>query len=233
MRKELLPNPGVVNADATVGKEKNSSTQRCRTLSNSHPFDEVCVTVCRLSYLPLFALTLLSCGPAVQQRSLDADDAWYALPYPATVSRKLIQGNNGPYGHTGAAAFAFDFVMPIASPVIAARGGEVVKVEDRFNDGTRTPGQENFVVIRHSDGTFARYYHLTTNGALLDSGSTVKRGDLIARSGNSGASAGPHLHFDVTRGCFEWGCQTIPIVFRNAGAETLEAGKTYPLATLQ
>ena len=175
--------------------------------------------------------TVLSCAGVVQRRSLDTDSAWYALPYPSTVSRKLIQGNNGPYGHTGAAAFAFDFVMPIGSPVLAARGGEVVKIEERFNDGTRTPGQENFVVIRHADGTFGRYYHLTTNGALVDSGSTVKRGDLIGRSGNSGASAGPHLHFDVTRGCFEWGCQTIPIVFRNAGADTLETGKTYPLAT--
>jgi murein DD-endopeptidase MepM/ murein hydrolase activator NlpD len=175
------------------------------------------------------ALALISCRPVVQHPSIDPGDDGYVLPYPTAVSRKLIQGNNGPFGHSGAAAFAFDFIMPIGSPVVAARGGEVAKVEERFKDGTRVPGEENYIVIRHSDGTFGRYYHLTSNGALVDSGRRVKRGDVIGRSGNSGATAGPHLHFDVTRGCFEWGCQTIPIKFRNAGADTLVAGKSYPL----
>jgi murein DD-endopeptidase MepM/ murein hydrolase activator NlpD len=174
------------------------------------------------------ALTLIACWPTAQRPSIAGDDNWYVLPYPTEISRKLIQGNNGPYGHSGAAAFAFDFVMPIGSPVVAARGGEVVKVEERYNDGTRVPGEENYIVIRHSDGTFGRYYHLTAHGALVDSGARVKRGDLIGRSGNSGATAGPHLHFDVTRGCFEWGCQTIPIIFGNAGTDTLVPGKMYP-----
>ena len=155
------------------------------------------------------------------------DDSSYVLPFPVGVGRQLIQGNNGPWGHTGPIAFAFDFVMPIGSPVTAARGGEVVKIEKRFRDGTKVPGEENYIFIRHADGTFGRYYHLTFGGALVDSGARVKRGDLIGRSGTSGASAGPHLHFDVTRECATWGCQTIPIVFRNAGADSLIAGTTY------
>jgi murein DD-endopeptidase MepM/ murein hydrolase activator NlpD len=117
--------------------------------------------------------------------------------------------------------------MPTGSPVVAARPGVVVSVEERYRDGTRKPGEENYVVVRHSDGTFARYYHLTTAGALVDSGAAVRRGELIARSGNSGASAGPHLHFDVTKGCARWGCQTIPIHFDNAGADSLVAGRWY------
>jgi murein DD-endopeptidase MepM/ murein hydrolase activator NlpD len=76
-------------------------------------------------------------------------------------------------------------------------------------------------------GTFGRYYHLTTGSALVDSCARATRGDLIGHSGSSGASAGPHLHFDVTRGCPTWGCQTMPIVFRNAGSDSLVAGKIY------
>lgn len=117
--------------------------------------------------------------------------------------------------------------MPTGSPVLAARPGIVVSVEERYKDGTRKPGDENYVVVRHCDGTFARYYHLTTSGAVVDSGALVRRGDLIGRSGNSGASAGPHLHFDVTFDRARWGCQTIPIHFRNAGADTLIAGRWY------
>lgn len=105
--------------------------------------------------------------------------------------------------------------MPIVSPVIAARDGEVIKVEERNLDGTRVLGEENVVIIKHSDGTFARYFHPTKPGALVSTGDKVAQGTRIALSGNSGASAGPHLHFDVTKGCFEWGCQTIKIDFSN------------------
>jgi murein DD-endopeptidase MepM/ murein hydrolase activator NlpD len=68
----------------------------------------------------------------------------------------------------------------------------------------------------------------TEDGVLVAMGATVAPGDTIGRSGDTGASAGPHLHFDVTRGCLEWGCQTIPIRFRNvAGADSLVQGRTY------
>jgi murein DD-endopeptidase MepM/ murein hydrolase activator NlpD len=155
------------------------------------------------------------------------DDETYRLPFAVGDSARLIQGNNGPWGHSGAAAFAFDFIRPIGSAVTAARGGQVVSIEQQYRDGNRTPGQENFVVVRHRDGTFGRYYHLTERGALVAVGAAVAEGDTIGRSGNTGASAGPHLHFDVTRGCAEWGCQTIPIRFRNVGVDTLVPGRTY------
>src|SRR5688572_20624241 len=141
----------------------------------------------------------------------DAGDASYLLPFPAGDSARLIQGNNGPWGHTGHAAYAFDFLMPIGSPVTAARHGRVVAVEEQFIDGNRTPGRENYVVVRHADGTFGRYYHLTKDGALVGVGQDVAAAQMVGRSGNTGASAGPHLHFDVTRDCREWGCQTVQI----------------------
>lgn len=149
------------------------------------------------------------------------------LPFAAGRAHLLLQGNNGPYGHSGHVAYAFDFKMPIGTEVVAARGGTVMAVEQRYEDGNRKPGQENVVVLRHEDGTYGRYYHLTRNGSLVAVGASIRQGEAIARSGNTGASAGPHLHFDVTRGCYEWGCQTVPVVFQNAGAEYLVAGRTY------
>ena len=89
------------------------------------------------------------------------------------------------------------------------------------------PGEENVIVIKHSDETFGRYYHLTKGGALVSVGDKVSQGDKIGLSGNSGASAGPHLHFDVTVKCYEWGCQTIRIEFKNAKENPLEQGEVY------
>src|SRR5687768_330674 len=151
----------------------------------------------------------------------------YQLPFPAGDSARLIQGNNGPYGHEGHAAYAFDFILKIGSPVVAARTGVVVAAEERFRDATRKPGEENFVIVHHGDSTYARYYHLTTDGVLVGVGDSVHAGDTIARSGDTGASAGPHLHFDVTRGCYRWGCGTILVAFANVAPDSLIPGRYY------
>jgi murein DD-endopeptidase MepM/ murein hydrolase activator NlpD len=151
----------------------------------------------------------------------------YVLPFPAGASYKLLQGYAGPYGHKDHAEFGYDFQMPIGSAVVAARSGEVVKVVENNSDSTRRPGEENVVVIKHSDGTFSRYYHLTKVGVLVSVGDKVVQGVKIALSGDSGASAGPHLHFDVTKECYEWGCQTVGIKFSNAKENPLKQGVTY------
>jgi murein DD-endopeptidase MepM/ murein hydrolase activator NlpD len=149
----------------------------------------------------------------------------WLLPFPLGDSARLIQGPGGRYGHQGALEFAWDFVMPIGSPVTAAGAGRVVAVESRFADGTRTPGEENYIFIDHGDSTFSRYYHLTTGGVRVAVGDQVAAGDTIGASGNSGASAGPHLHFDVTRGCPQFGCQTISIRFANADPHSMSEGQ--------
>jgi murein DD-endopeptidase MepM/ murein hydrolase activator NlpD len=200
-------------------------------LASSQPLNQSYLAV-RLARCILLSLTSMlgaaACRPQPEVFSPQvAQHATYLLPFPGGDSARLIQGNNGPWGHSGAAAFAFDFIMPIGSAVTATRGGHVFASESRYRDGNRRPGQENYVVIRHSDGTFGRYYHLTEGGVLVTVGAVVTPGDTIGRSGNTGASAGPHLHFDVTRDCAEWGCQTIPIRFWNAGADSLVQGRTY------
>lgn len=180
-----------------------------------------------LSTIAILLSLVITAWTAVPQGAGARNVESYILPYPEGTGYKLLQGYNGPYGHKGHAEFGYDFQMRIGSPVIAARGGEVIKVVENNSDGTRVPGEENVVVIKHSDGTFGRYYHLTKDGALVTAGDKVVRGARIALSGNSGASAGPHLHFDVTKDCHDWGCQTIKIEFNNARENPLKQGETY------
>jgi hypothetical protein len=177
-----------------------------------------------IKILAALALALVTSLPAFAREQVKTN---YILPFVKGTEHQLIQGNNGKYGHTGHAEFAFDFLMPIGTEVIAARGGKVVKIEEKFVDNTRKPGEENYVIIQHEDGTFARYYHLTKDGALVNVGQDVAQGDRIGLSGNSGASAGAHLHFDVTTKCNDWGCQTVKIEFTNVGENPLKDGQTY------
>ena len=120
--------------------------------------------------------------------------------------------------------YALDLVLPLGTDVIASRAGVVVRVQEQYVDGDHVPGHENYIMVRHDDGTVARYIHLTQNGARLQIDDAVNQGDLIANSGNTGNSTGPHLHFDVTESCcavapdyneLPMG-RTLPLNFRNA-----------------
>jgi len=159
----------------------------------------------------------------------------YVLPYPVGQSPVVGNGNCAEVDtHRGIARYAYDFIMPIGTPVVAARPGVVIGTEERFHDGNRVPGDENQVFVEHDDGSVARYYHLAYNSVVVFVGQTVAQGQVLAQSGDTGNSNGPHLHFDVTiEDCGEpfFGprCITVPVTFWNTRPhpDGLQAGEAY------
>lgn len=61
----------------------------------------------------------------------------YVLPFPKRPARRVLQGYSGPYGHQRMAEFADDSQMPIGSPVLDARAGDVVHLVEGNQDATR------------------------------------------------------------------------------------------------
>ncbi len=92
----------------------------------------------------------------------------------------------------------------MGSPIYASQAGEVV---DQFhtcpnvgyyrNQCGGTYG--NYVVIRHENGYYTMYAHLTNN-VNVNIGDQVTRGQVIGYMGSSGSSTGTHLHFGVSKG---------------------------------
>ncbi|WP_299765332.1 M23 family metallopeptidase [uncultured Dokdonia sp.] len=122
----------------------------------------------------------------------------YDLPFAKGASFQVDQGYNGTFSHY--TKNALDFDMPIGSEVHAIRDGIVVKVVKQHNQncGTKECKQyNNHIIIYHSDGTFAEYTHLKQNGATVAIGDSIRQGQLIGYSGNTGWSTGPHLHLEV------------------------------------
>jgi len=75
-------------------------------------------------------------------------------------------------------------------------------VEDSFSESCWVAGCgrfANYVVILHDDGTTGEYFHLQRSSVLVSPGDFVVRGERIARSGNTGFTTAPHLHFGVYR----------------------------------
>jgi murein DD-endopeptidase MepM/ murein hydrolase activator NlpD len=122
----------------------------------------------------------------------------YPLPWLGGPFR-LTQGANGKYSHfTPKGRYALDIAMPEGTPIVAARSGMVVKIENHQSGRGDNPSG-NFVRILHDDGTMGVYLHLMRNSVAVREGQRVNLGDKLARSGNTGNSTGPHLHFVVQR----------------------------------
>jgi len=129
------------------------------------------------------------------------DDSTYVywLPYEKGESYLLVQAANSKMSHKN--ELAYDFKMKKGSKICAARGGIVMDARSNSNKGGLKPGNlsdGNYIIILHEDDSKAYYWHLEQNGVFVKPGDTVQQGQAIGLSGNTGYTAFPHLHFQVT-----------------------------------
>lgn len=144
------------------------------------------------------------------------EDVAYLPPFPASQRHYLSQAFNGDSTHTSPdSRYAVDISMPEGTPVLAARDGRVMEVQDDFFrsglDREKFGTRANVVRILHADGTMALYAHLALDSVEVQPGDVVLAGERIARSGNTGFSSGPHLHFAIQR---NQDMQVVSIPFR-------------------
>lgn len=111
------------------------------------------------------------------------------------VSGGNISAYYGQKGDVWAAGYhkGTDFAVPTGTPVYAAASGVVSKAN--YGGGSHSFGL--YVAIEHGGGYTTIYAHLSQ--ALVSPGESVIKGQLIAKSGESGNVTGPHLHFEVRK----------------------------------
>ena len=159
----------------------------------------------------------LACGTGTVRRGdecIAVGLQWVHLPLPEGTDAFVSQGHHGRLSHYGADVHAVDFTMPEGSPIAAAHAGVVLRVREDSDSGCGDPecaDQANYVIVDHGNGTLGRYWHLEQGGALVEAGDRVERGEVIARSGNTGFSTAPHLHFEVT----DLFLQSLPVRFHD------------------
>ena len=190
---------------ATVAEEKASLNSEINTLNN--------------------AISELSKTTDEYQESIDADQARLAkveAEIQAAIARASqsssgssvgtgqINGSTGDGSHSGQLGYptdgrtisagfpnyssgryhgGIDFPVPTGSNVYAAAGGTVILVKALYYS------YGHYIIIDHGNGLSTLYAH---NSQLLVSiGDHVKKGQVIAKSGSTGNSTGPHSHFEV------------------------------------
>lgn len=108
--------------------------------------------------------------------------------YPITQGYGVVIPNvtykNRP--HSG-----IDYGCPTGTPILASNDG-VIKYS--AYDPT---GYGKYIIIQHDDGNATLYAHLSSRE--VSEGQTVRQGDIIGYSGQTGYSTGPHLHFEARK----------------------------------
>ena len=99
---------------------------------------------------------------------------------------------NGYYS-SGKFHGAIDYGVNIGTPVYAAADGVVLTTK------SITTSYGTYVVIQHANGLQTWYAHGTPGSICVSQGQIVSQGQMIMKSGNSGNSGGPHLHFEVRK----------------------------------
>lgn len=128
--------------------------------------------------------------PAAPMPITTVEPSAVQTPVPQGVVTSGFGWRRDPY--TGAARFhkGIDVAQPMGRDVVAAGAGRIVEAGVRGGYGTT-------IVIDHGNGRQTRYAHLSAADVAV--GQTVATGQVIGKTGNSGRSTGPHLHFEVTQ----------------------------------
>ncbi len=163
------------------------------------------------------------------------DTVRYRWPFESDAPRRVIGGVRGdaatPSGTkiTGFRRrdferYSFSFELPVGTPVVAARRGNVVRVIDGHTEGgpqQRMVLKSNTVVVLHEDGTFAFYTHLSP-GLEVKLAQTVEVGDRLGLSGATGQVVEPELLFGVQKLGEDGRLESVPIRFDDGTAEGVQ-----------
>ena len=184
-----------------------------------------------LSILPfiVFSQEQYSIRDLKAGKFIDDSSYIYRLPFENRKKVFLMQAYESKMSHKGERAL--DFKLKKGTKICAARDGTVTALRNDSDKGGLKPenlADGNYITITHSDGSVAHYWHLQKEGVKVNMGDTVKTGQHIGFSGNTGYSAFPHLHFEV-QGYDDAGkyIQLPTRFYTNKGIRYLRPGKFY------
>jgi hypothetical protein len=172
--------------------------------------------------LLIFSLFLLAPSSLGAQSPPAETRPYLELPWPGGTTYRVTCGY-GCYQHKRNMTYAVDIGIPEGDPIVAAADGQVVAIT--WETGLPTNlnlGDALIMYIDHGNGWFTRYIHMS--GVTVYVGDWVRRGQVIAYSGKTGAS-GAHLHFELKYGSSLYS-PSVPINELFGGMEP-EAGRLY------
>lgn len=185
-------NPGVYPLTVAIGT--TTVTREVRVAKRNFPVTVLAVTpeLERAGYTPPAIQSNVAAENARLNSALGyTPRAYFSKPFVNPLDRMRTVGAYGNVRKSGAVELQHlgaDLDAPAGTPVYATNDGVVNLAEDFVNYGKT-------IVVDHGLGIFSFYLHL--DEFKVKKGERVMRGQVIAKSGNTGYSIAPHLHFSV------------------------------------
>lgn len=132
-------------------------------------------------------------GPAIQ---------WDGKKWISPAGKYKYSGTYGKYA-SGGEHNALDFLTPLGSNIYAPFGGSIVSAK---YEGPSRPGAKYFgnaLRIKFDNGTYGILGHLGSFAKGIRPGTRITPGMLLALSGNTGYSTGPHTHYEMRRSLYD------------------------------
>lgn len=127
----------------------------------------------------------------------------YFWPMDISLCPEISQSFFGRFSHHNIYnRYAVDIAANVGTNILAARDGVIVVAKDDYALGGVDEffmDKANYIQVYHEDGTWALYAHILLGSAVVKPGDKVRVGDVLAKSGSSGYSSGPHLHFVIQK----------------------------------
>lgn len=136
----------------------------------------------------------------------------------------MVRFRNKTIDCTDSYTHDMEYALPFEGEWYTA-DGVVISIKNNFpdcrivNDGQPDPDTPdiggNRIIIRHSKNEYSAICHLMPKSVNVKKGQAVKRGDVIAKCGNSGNTTEPHIHFQIQNTPRFYSCLGVPILFPN------------------
>jgi murein DD-endopeptidase MepM/ murein hydrolase activator NlpD len=168
----------------------------------------------RHAVVPAGGETVLQANLSAEQEEFQSGIAWgdwqaeveeqiVALPIAKNTEARFSQVFNGSFSHQQPISrYAVDIPMDVGTVIHAAKAGTVMLVKDDYHMGGVSQfflDKANQIAVLHDDGSIALYGHILLGTAMVEVGQPVTEGEALAKSGSSGYSTGPHLHFVIIK----------------------------------
>jgi murein DD-endopeptidase MepM/ murein hydrolase activator NlpD len=186
-RSAQAPRPAPVQAPAPAQVAQRPAPQAPATMPPAQRIAEA-----HSQQMPMAHAIKESPGP-VEQAKQDKEEATASAGgagFRWPVRGRIIAGF-GPKP-TGQQNDGINIAVPEGTPIKAAEDGVVAY------SGNELKGYGNLVLVRHASGHVTAYAHASE--LLVKRGDTVKRGQVIAKSGQTGNVSSPQLHFEIRKG---------------------------------
>ncbi|AEY64523.1 M23 family metallopeptidase [Clostridium sp. BNL1100] len=146
--------------------------------------------------------------------------SWYILPQRYAYDFSVIDQHGK--SHTGDGKSVENYYC-YGMNIISPADGEVVSVCDKYADSkvyadgtvdcSARDIRGNYIMLKHDGNQYSTIAHIMPKSILVAAGQKVKRGEIVARCGNSGNSSEPHIHFQIQDGKNFFASAGLPIHF--------------------